>query len=75
MLHIKKTKKQFLKLTYGKIIWNVFSRTPAAKKPAEHTNGAEVEITPASTPRTQDRTYTDDEMLRSVAVVVAVVML
>jgi hypothetical protein len=40
-------------------------RTPNARKPAEQTNGAaEAEITPASTPRTQDRTYTDDEMLR-----------
>lgn len=44
----------------------LFPRAPGARKPATHTtNGAaEAEITPASTPRTQDRTYTDDEMLR-----------
>ncbi len=47
------------------IIISVAARTPNARKPAEQTNGAaEAEITPASTPRTQDRTYTDDEMLR-----------
>jgi hypothetical protein len=45
----------------------VVARTPNARKPVEQTNGAaEAEITPASTPRTQDRTYTDDEMLRFV---------
>jgi hypothetical protein len=49
------------------IIIFVVARTPNARKPAEQTNGAaEAEITPASTPRTQDRTYTDDEMLRFV---------
>jgi len=67
-------KRRYIILSTQKIIWFVLSRTPAAKKPVEHTNGAEVEITPASTPRTQDRTYTDDEMLRLIALVEVVIV-
>jgi len=40
------------------------SRPPINRKQPDQTNGVDSEFTPASTPRTQDRTYTDDEMLR-----------